>query len=403
MAGRNISERPSKAPEKQSSPTALRILIVGGGVAGLTLAATLRRSGIDPTVVEKVPHYGDVGYVIGLWPMGRRVLEHLQLGHRFDDLTVPVNHYAVHADGGHLLRRFDFGTRLGHEVPQVLKRATLLELLRSGDGDIPVRMACTVDQVDQVEQVVRVRFVDGQTAEYDLVVGADGIGSQLRRLVAGEVSVRSTGLRLWSWWAPDVETEVTDAVHEFWGVRRFFAYNPTTGPLGCAAVLPAKGEPTTSAELHTRLVGIAGHDDWILDSLQTSPQLECFNLDDLRMKNWVFGRIVMIGDAGAAFLPSAAVGASMAMESAQVLADELTRVDAAGVPEALQRYVHRRRARVHAIQNRSRWLAPFMVPRTRIGCVLRNAALRAVPERFVIDEITRWTPDDATGPPDGQH
>jgi 2-polyprenyl-6-methoxyphenol hydroxylase-like FAD-dependent oxidoreductase len=386
-----------KASERESSPRVPRILIVGGGIAGLTLAAALRRSDIESTIVEKVPRYSDVGYVIGLWPMGRRVLDRLDLGRRFGELTVPVNDYIVHADGGRRLRRFDFGNRLGDDVPQVLKRAELLDVLRSYHDGIEVRMACIVDEVQQTDQVVRVRFNDGESAEYDVVVGADGIGSRLRRLVAGEVSVRSTGLRLWSWWAPDIETDVVDAVHEFWGLRRFFAYNPTKGPLGCAAVLPANGAPATPAEMKTRLAGIAGSADWILDSLDKVPHLECFDLDDLWMTNWVFGRIVLIGDAAAAFLPSAAVGASMAMESAQVLAEELTGVDSAGIPGALQRYVRRRRARVDTIQGWSRSLAPFMVPRTWMGYLARNAALRVVPKRFVTDEITEWSHSGTTG------
>ena len=380
-----------KASEHEPSSKVPRILIVGGGIAGLTLAAALRSRDIEPTIVEKAPCYDDVGYLIGLWPMGRRVLDRLDLGRRFGELTVPVNNYVVHAEHGRRLRRFDFGNRLGDDVPRVLKRAALLDLLRSYDEGIEVRMACTVDEIEQTDQVVRVRFNDGETAEYDVVVGADGIGSRLRRLVAGEVSMRSTGLRLWSWWAPDIETDVVDAVHEFWGVRRFFAYNPTTGPLGCAAVLPAKGAPASPAEMKTRLAGIAGRADRILNSLDNVSQLECFDLDDLWMENWVFGRIVLIGDAAAAFLPSAAVGASMAMESAQVLAEELTKVDAAGVPIALERYVRRRRARVDTIQGWSRSLAPFMIPRTRIGYLARNAALRVVPKRFVTDEITEWS------------
>ncbi|MGA7134551.1 MAG: FAD-dependent monooxygenase, partial [Mycobacterium sp.] len=117
------------------------------------------------------------------------------------------------------------------------------------------------------------------------------------------------------------------------------------------------------------------------------------------MENWVFGRIVLIGDAAAAFLPSAAVGASMAMESAQVLAEELTEVDSACIPGALQRYVRRRRARVDTIQGWSRSLAPFMIPRTRIGYLTRNAALRVVPKRLVTDEITQWSHGGTTGLP----
>lgn len=374
----------------------LRILIVGGGIAGLTLAAELRRRDIEPTVVEKVPVYRDVGYVIGLWPMGRRVLDHLGLNHRFDDITVLQSAYVIHRDGGKILRRFEFAARLGEDSPRLLKRADLLNLLRAYDGGTEVRMGRTVDRIEHNEEVIRVRFDDGEAAEYDVVVGADGIGSGLRRLVAGEVPVRSTGLRLWSWWGPNTGPATGEA-HEYWGSARFFACNPTTGPLACAAVLPTPDTQMTPAQLRERLAGIAGPDDGhLLDTLDGA-QLERFDLDDLRMPSWVFGRAVLLGDAGAAFLPSAGVGASMAMESAQVLAEELAGVDAAGVPAALQRYASRRRSRVETIQNRSRWLAPIMVPKTRFGSALRNAFLRTVPQRMVLDEITRWKPITTTG------
>jgi 2-polyprenyl-6-methoxyphenol hydroxylase-like FAD-dependent oxidoreductase len=84
------------------------------------------------------------------------------------------------------------------------------------------------------------------------------------------------------------------------------------------------------------------------------------------------------------------------MESAQVLADELATVDSAGIPGALLRYVRRRRARVDTIQGWSRSLAPFMIPRTRMGYLARNVALRVVPKRFVTDEITEWSHGGST-------
>ncbi|WP_433664283.1 FAD-dependent oxidoreductase [Nocardia sp. CA-128927] len=368
-----------------------RVLVVGGGIAGLTLAAALRCNGIEPTVVERVARYGDVGYVITLWPMGRLVIEHLEFGRRFDALTVPINTYSTHVDGGGRLRDFDFRGRLGDGVPRALRRSELIELLGSYGGGTEVRMARTVAGIEQNGRVVVVRFDDGATAEYDVVVGADGIDSGVRRLVAGNVPMHRTGLRLWTWWTRGIGV-APDESHEFWGKARYFGYNPTTGSVGCAAALRAAGAPATPSQLRDRLYGVAGPMDWMIDALDGIDRVGCFDLDDLRMPNWQFGRVVLLGDAGAAFLPTAGVGASMAMESALVLAEDLSKVDAAQVPDALRRYVLRRRTRVDAVQNRSRWLIPVMLRRTRFGTALRNTMMRAMPEQAVISEITRWNP-----------
>ncbi|WP_167837571.1 FAD-dependent oxidoreductase [Nocardia altamirensis] len=373
-------------------PGTPRILVVGGGIAGLTLAAALRRNGIEPTVVEKVARYGDVGYVITLWPMGRLVVDHLGLGDRFEALTVPINAYSTHTDGGGRLRDFDFRGRLGDDgVPRALRRSELIELLGSFGGGTEVRMTRTVAGLEQDDNAVQVRFDDGATAEFDAVVGADGIDSGIRRLVAGKVSMRCSGLRLWTWWTPGFGV-APDESHEFWGVGRYFGYNPTTGQVGCAAALRASGAPTTPTQLRDRLRGVAGQQNWMIDALGDIDRVGSFDLDDLRLPNWRFGRVVLLGDAGAAFLPTAGVGASMAMESALVLAEELSKVDAAQVPDALRRYVGRRRTRVDAVQNRSRWLIPVMQRRTRFGTALRNVMVRAMPENTVISEITRWNP-----------
>lgn len=88
-----------------------------------------------------------------------------------------------------------------------------------------------------------------------------------------------------------------------------------------------------------------------------SAELFFWRLSDVRSTDWQRGRVVLLGDAAAAFLPTAGIGASMAMESAAVLADELSRTDARFVEHALTLYVKRRRERVEAIQDDSRQLA----------------------------------------------
>ena len=71
----------------------LRVLIVGGGIAGLTLAGLLQQRGFQPVVVEKSPNYGEVGYVLGLFPAGSRILKGLGLYPRLEDAGVELARY----------------------------------------------------------------------------------------------------------------------------------------------------------------------------------------------------------------------------------------------------------------------------------------------------------------------
>jgi FAD-dependent urate hydroxylase len=85
-----------------------------------------------------------------------------------------------------------------------------------------------------------------------------------------------------------------------------------------------------------------------------------WNLEDCRAPQWFKGRVALMGDAACAFLPTAGVGASMAMESAAVLADELGRTDARGMALALKHYETRRRKRAEGAQTASRRIAALM-------------------------------------------
>jgi 2-polyprenyl-6-methoxyphenol hydroxylase-like FAD-dependent oxidoreductase len=100
-----------------------------------------------------------------------------------------------------------------------------------------------------------------------------------------------------------------------------------------------------------------------------------WRMADVRAPHWVRGRVALVGDAAAAFLPTAGIGASMALESAAVLADELSRTDGHYLPNALELYERRRRRRVQAAQNQSRRLARMMFVRSSALARVRNRAL----------------------------
>jgi FAD-dependent urate hydroxylase len=155
-------------------------------------------------------------------------------------------------------------------------------------------------------------------------------------------------------------------VTEYWGAGRFLGVYPTKHRIGIVACGPVRnmdpddrtGRRDRILRLFAALEGKAGA---ILHSLPgDEEELFFWKLADQRAESWVKDRVVLLGDAAAAFLPTAGIGASMAMESAAVLADELSRADVAHLDHALAFYEMRRRKRVEAAQNDSRHMARMM-------------------------------------------
>ena len=124
-------------------------------------------------------------------------------------------------------------------------------------------------------------------------------------------------------------------------------------------------------------------------TLRDDEALYLWRMSDVRAPHWVDGRVALVGDAAAGFLPTAGIGASMALESAAVLADELSRSDAGHLPNALDLYVKRRSQRVLAAQDQSRWLARLVFVRSPLLASLRNRALRMVSLRRMVGPIYR--------------
>ena len=379
----------------------MRILIVGGGIAGLTLAALIRQRDQEPLVVEKVGEYRpESGYLLGLWPLGSRVLRGLHLTEHYRASSAGWDRYELHDERGNLLKGYRVGDWIGrYGDARMIMRSDLLELLRSSGGGIPVAMGTTVERLEQRtgEGLVRARLSNGAEGEFDLVVGADGIHSLTRTLLFGAVPLARTGLTLWSWWF-NGEGYPREAVREVWGSRgKFFGVYPAKGCVACAAVLPEGARPRSEiiegrrALLRERFADFGGAlVRGTLDRLGEVSAIDRTALADVKLRRWYKGRVLLIGDAAAAFLPTAGVGASMAMESAAVLADELSRADAAHVPEALRLFVKRRRRRVDTIQAASRHLLTLAAGIEAPAAVAaRDAVLRLTPERLVSWEIAR--------------
>jgi FAD binding domain len=120
----------------------MRVLIVGAGIAGLTLARLLRQQGILPTVIEKEPQWPRSGFGLSLWPLGSRVLKGLALFQPFVDSSAPLRRYVVADARGRLLHAFDLEQLFGgHDLMRMTTHHGLIQLL-AGSSSLKQLVTC---------------------------------------------------------------------------------------------------------------------------------------------------------------------------------------------------------------------------------------------------------------------
>jgi len=373
----------------------MRILIIGGGVAGLTLAAELLQQGRTAVIVEKAAEYTDVGYGLGLYPLGSGVLHGLGRYKQFLDSGVVSQTYEV-ADGkGKVLQSAQMQTFTADIGPLVMiSRTDLIDILRDAAGAADFRMGTTVTGLDQSrEDVVGVTLSDGTQEDFDLVVAADGIYSQTRTSVFGHQRPDDTGWVLWTWWA-ELPQWPKDLVREYWGRGSFFGVYPCKDRVMCAAGTPADEMTVRPGDLdqarqfvRTTQADLIEADPRIGAAIDEATGFFPWPMADVRAEHWSRGRVVLCGDAAVGFLPTAGVGASNAMRGAAGLADELSRVGPETVPLALELFEKRCRKVIEDNQQDSRSVAKYMFVDSGPAAWGRDQLLKIYPAEKVVQQI----------------
>jgi salicylate hydroxylase len=351
----------------------LRIAIVGGGLGGLAAALFLRRAGLAATVYEQSSALREVGAGIVVAPNMVRPLATLGLAERLPE-------FAVQLEAAWEFRRWQDGRvlfvqpmgeaclRLYGAHCYVAHRADLLALLQSA---LPAEML-QLDQrcvaVREATHAAEVVFADRSGRETlvqaDVVIGADGIHSVLRPLVAPEVEARFSGLCAFRCLVPaaDAPPMALRAVQTLWlGPGRHFVHYPISAGrlVNVVAIVPAGDWRTESwtadgaiADLRAEFAGWDARVLQLIDSATDTKRWAMY--DRTPLERWHAGRVCLLGDAAHAMLPFFAQGAAQAIEDAVVLAACLREADARGVPAALARYAAIRQPRASEVQRMSR-------------------------------------------------
>jgi 2-polyprenyl-6-methoxyphenol hydroxylase-like FAD-dependent oxidoreductase len=364
----------------------LRVLIVGGGVAGLTLAALLEQRGFAPVVVERQTSYDDPGSVLGLWPAGSRVLKGLGLFRELLSVGLECTNYKVASAAGDILHSYSLTPLADRYGPLInVYRPDLLALLRSAVSPNRLRFGVTVRDVAESPAGVVATFDDGTSDTFDVVVGCDGLRSSMRQLVFGDATLSYSGMTGWGITCPATFVPPREVI-EYWGAGKFFGVYPARDRLCAFAGLRAPAsapDPVEAriARLRTEFREFGGLVPAVLRVLDRPELIVHEDYMDIRMDAWHRGRVVLIGNAAHAVLGTGGLGASLAMESAAVLADELCRTDSSRVSLAFDLYAERRRARVDHVLAWSRRLGKLMYTGNRFVARLRDGAMQ-----FAADE-----------------
>lgn len=363
----------------------MNVLIVGAGVAGPTLAYWLRQSGHDVTLVERAPALRSGGYLVDFWGAGFDVAEWMGI---IPEITARGQVFTE-------ARAIDrHGRRIGSLTPSTLMgggryvsipRSELAAVIYASlDNSVELILDDTVAALDDDGDRVRVTFARGLVRDFDLVVGADGLHSQVRRMVFGpdERYESYLGIVVAAFdvqgYRPRDELVAMMYAEVGFHVARLSLPDDRTLFLFTVrrdAPVPApEGRDAQVAALCDGLGGAGWETPQILEWLPRAENWYFDSVSQVRMPAWTRGRVALVGDAAAAPSLLAGQGSALAMAEAYTLAAELAR--SRDHRQAFDRYENRLATFVRAKQDTARGLGVAFAPRNRLELFQRNMAMR---------------------------
>ena len=347
--------------------------IIGAGMGGLAVAATLRQIGVDVHIYEQAPRFARIGAGVQMMPNSMKVLRGIGIEDRLRQIAFqPHSHLNREWDTGVVMRELPMPESLFGAPYLCMHRADLHDALASTVPPDCIHLDKKLTGLDQSSGQVTLRFADGSRVQADAVIGADGVHSVVREIIIGadtpihkgRIAYRAVfpsslmngfdiGRSRTKWWGPD-----RHIVIYYTNPSRSEVYFVTSVPEPAEWLTreswSAKGDVT---ELRDEYAGFHHDVRAVLDACPDCHKWAILEREPLA--RWSDGRVVLLGDACHPMTPYMAQGAATAIEDAAILARCLDEVNCEDIEGAFKRYeAHRkpRTSRIQAISSANTWM-----------------------------------------------
>ncbi len=376
----------------------MRIIVNGVGIAGPTLAYWLRKAGHEVLLVEAAPQLRGGGYVIDFWGAGYDIAEKMDLLPRIRELGYQVKEVRFVDRRGRKCGGFptDAVARLTRGRFTTLQRSDLsAAIYHALEGKVETIFGDSVASIAEEGDGVRVGFDHAAPRTADLVIGADGLHSRVRRLAFGpeEAFAVSLGYHVAAF-AVEGYRPRDELVYVSHGIpgRQISRWSMRDDKTLFLFVFRDEylttDRPSTEEERKAVLANVFADAGWeaprILAAMTNVRGIYFDRVSQIRMDRWTTGRTALVGDAAACVSLMAGEGAGLAMAEAYVLAGELCHCGG-DYGAAFARYEERLLPFLKRKQQTTARFASAFAPKSAFGLTFRNLVLRLFRLPFLVD------------------
>lgn len=376
----------------------MQVLIVGAGIAGPTLAYWLLRAGHEPTLVEHAPELRRGGHLVDFWGAGFDVADRMGIvpelrrrGHRFTEAR------AVDASG-RTIASFAPSAVMGSDNRYVsIGRSVLAEVVYEAlDGQVETVFGDTIGALEDDGTHVHVTFESGRERDVDLVIGADGLHSRVRRLAFGpqEQFERYLGIVVAAFdvvgYGP--RNDLVAMMYADVGFQLVRLSLPDDVTMFLITLrhegdVADRSPAAQQVVLRERLAGAGWETPAMLEAMSSARTFYFDRVSQIRLTGWSRGRGGLVGDAAACPSLLAGQGSALAMVEAYVLAAELARSNGNHV-SAFANYRPQLAPLLQSKQDAAQRLGLAFAPKNGLQLRARNAVMRLMGVPFVANRAT---------------
>ena len=382
------------------------ILISGAGIAGLTLAYWLKKFGFNPTVVEIAPKLREGGYAIDFWGAGFDVVERMQIVPDLAKVDLKISEIAFVNENNKrkgAMNYLKLKEMMNGRAFTFLRSDLSKVIYDHLDKDIEIIFGDAISNIEQNEKEVTVSFQSGTVRSFNLVVGADGLHSNVRNLVFGDEAQfeKYYGYYTASFTIEDGVSQGSSFLIYNTPCKQAAVYSVDEGKAATFFIFTSPSKISYNHHDIEKQKEILNsefeHAGWkcaeLLSKIDTSPDFYFDVVSQIQMNTWSKDRVTLVGDACDCPSLLSGQGSTLAIVGAYILAGELKEANG-NYKRAFEQYQNIFKPFIDSKQKIAQTFAKSLVPKSKFGIWLRNTFTNLMFLPFVSRLFIRQFLDD---------